>query len=107
MAKSVAEAYALERDGGQSASGPGVDAAIQKAGGDVLQHALPLDQEKLLEHETESSRAKAGDLAVAHACGVNAGNPYQPRCGPVQGPDDVKQRGLSGPSRPHHREQLA
>src|SRR6266851_332391 len=107
MAESVVEAYALERDGGQSASGPGVDAAIQEAGGDVLQHVHPLDEEELLEDEAKSRGAKAGELAVAHTCGINAGDSRQPRCGPVQGPNDVKERGLSGPGRPHHREQLA
>src|SRR5260370_12456852 len=107
MAESVAETNSLERDCGQSASSLGVDAAIQEAGGDVLQHAHPLDEEKLLEDEAKTRGAKAGDLAVSHVCGVNSGDSNQPRRGPVQGSDDVKERGLSGSGRPYHREQLA
>src|SRR5258706_2370275 len=106
MAQSVAETDSLERDRGQSASGPGVDAAIQEAGGDVLQHAHPLDQAELLEDEAKARGAKAGDLSVGHVCRVNAGDPHEPRCGPVQGPDNVEEGGLSGPGRPDHREQL-
>src|SRR5260370_17516461 len=96
MAESVAETNSLERDCGQSASSLGVDAAIQEAGGDVLQHAHPLDEEKLLEDEAKTRGAKAGDLAVSHVSGVNSGDSHHPRRGPLHGPHDAQERGLSG-----------
>src|SRR5260370_16216707 len=104
MAESVAETNSLERDCGQSASSLGVDAAIQEAGGDVLQHAHPLDEEKLLEDEAKARGAKAGDLAVGHVCGVNSRDSHQPPRWPVQGSDAVKEPGPSGPGPPYHRD---
>ena len=74
-------------------------AGVQQPVGDVVQRGLVLGQEELLEHEPDPGRPQRGQVPVAQAGHVQAGDPHRAGGGPVQGAHQVQQRGLARPGR--------
>src|SRR5579871_6622367 len=68
---------------------------VQQPFGDVVQHALVLREEELLEHKADPRRSQRGQLAVVEPGDVDAGYAYGPRRRPVEGAHDREQRRLA------------
>src|SRR5438309_1216254 len=85
---------------------PDIDAPVEETGRDIVEHAHPIEEVELLEDEAETGGAKAGELTIAHAAGVNAVDAHAPRGGPVERARDVQQGGLPGSGRSHDSKQL-
>ena len=61
------------------------DPGVEEPVGHVVEHALVLGQEELLEHEADPGGPQGGQLAVGQAGDVETGDPHVPGAGPVQG----------------------
>src|SRR3989475_1444024 len=106
MHEAMTEADALQGNSGLTPALSAVDAAVEETGGDVVEHAHPIEEEELLEDEAEAGGAEAGELTVAHAAGVDAVDAHAARGGPVERARDVQQRSLPRSRRSHHGEQF-
>ena len=67
---------------------------------------LALHQEELLEHEADPPRAKADSWRSDSPADVLAGDPHRPLRRPVEGADQVQQRGLARAGRADDGDQL-
>ena len=106
MHEAMTKADALQGNSGLAPALSAVDSAVEEAGRDVVEHGHALDEVELLEDEAETGGAKAGELTIVHAAGVDTVDAHAPRAGPVEGARDVQQGGLAGSGRSHHGEQL-
>ena len=96
----VTEPDALQRVDRRAAALGGRDAPVQQAVRHVLHHPVVLEQEELLEHESQAAGPPGGQLPVGQPGGVLAGHLDDPGGGPLQRPGDVQQRGLPRAGRP-------
>ena len=83
------------------------DPGVEEAVGHVVEHALVLGQEELLEHEADPGGPQRGQLPVGEPLDVEAGDADVPGAGPVQGAHQMQQRGFARPRRAHDPHQLA
>ena len=90
---------------GQSVGGPlrGArrgDPGVEQPVGDVVERALVLGEEELLEDEADPGRPQRDELPVATAGDVEAGDADRARGRPVEGAHQVEQRRLARARRP-------
>ncbi len=83
------------------------DPGVEEAVGHVVEHALVLGQEELLEHEADPGGPQGGQLPVREPGDVEAGDPHPTGAGPVQGAHQMQQGGLARPRWAHDAHQLA
>ena len=83
------------------------DPGVEEAVGHVVEHALVLGQEELLEHEADPGGPQRGQLPVGEPLDVEAGDAHVAGGGPVQGAHQVQQGGLARPRRADDAHQLA
>ena len=100
-----AEADPLER---AAAPAPGArpqrHAAVEQAGGHVVERGQPVEQVELLEHEADAPAPQRRQLAVARGAPTScAGDAHRARRRPVERADEVEQRRLARPGRPDDR----
>src|SRR5215470_8705472 len=107
VAEPLAQADPLERADRVAAPLRGGHPAVEQALRDVVDDALVLEQEELLENEPQAAGPAGRQLAVRQSRGVPAGDPDHAGRGAFQGPGDVKQRGLPGAGRADDRDALA
>ena len=102
----------IQADHGQGVEGLGApfdlgDPGVEESVGHVVQHALVLGQEELLEHEADPRGPQGGELPVGQLGDVEAGDPHMARGRPVQTAHQVQKGGLARPRRPDDAHQLA
>ncbi len=83
------------------------DPGVEEAVGHVVERALVLGQEELLEDEADPGGPQRGQLAVGEPGDVEAGDPDAAGAGPVQGAHQVQEGGLARPRRADDAHQLA
>ena len=86
----------VQSDQCQGVEGPGApfglgDAGVEEAVGHVVEGALVLGQEELLEDEADPGGPQRGQLAVGEPLDVEAGDPHMAGAGPVQGAHQMQQ----------------
>src|ERR1700678_3803527 len=70
-------------------------APVQQAAGDVVEHAEAIEQEELLEHETDTPGPQARQPLVGHDRGVFPGDADDPAGGPLKSAHYVQQGALA------------
>jgi hypothetical protein len=90
----------VQSDQSQGVEGPGApfglgDAGVEESVGHVVERALVLGKEELLEDESDPGGPQRGQLAVGKPFDVEAGDPHQPRGGLVQGAHQMQERRLA------------
>ena len=103
---------AVQADHGQGIEGLGPpfglrDPGIEKAVGHVVQDALVLGQEELLEHEADPGGPQGGQFSVRELGDIEAGDPNMARARPVQAAHEVQERGLARARGSDDADQLA
>ena len=83
------------------------DPGVEEAVGHVVERALVLGQEELLEDEADPGRPQRSQLPVGEPLDVEAGDPHPAGAGPVQGAHQLQESGLARPRRPDDAHQLA
>ena len=84
-----------------------LDPGVEHPFGDILERALVLGEEELLEDKADSRRAQRRQLAVGQLGDVEPGNAHDPAAWPVERPDQMQQRRLARARRTDDGEQLA
>ena len=107
VAEPVAEADPLDGGAGQPAPVGHPAAPVEQAVGHVVEHAEPVEQEELLEHEPQPPGPQPRQLLVGHGRGVLPGDAHHAPGGPLQGAHDVQQGALARPRRADDGHQLA
>ena len=82
-------------------------ARVQEPVGDVVEHALVLGEEELLEDETNLCRAQRRQLSVGEFGDIKAGDTHRPSGRAFESAHEVKQRRLARARRPNDGEQFA
>ena len=95
VAPAVAEPDPLDRVRGQFSPPRDPASPVEKAVSDVVEHAEPVEQEELLEHEAQSAGPQPRQLFVGHGGGVLAGHPNDPSGGPFEGAHNLQEGALS------------
>ena len=107
MREPMSETHPFQRLGRAFAPLPDTNSLIDETVGDVVDGRHAVEEEELLEHETDSSGAYAGDLLVAQRRRVVPVDGHDALGGPVEGAHDVEQRGFSAPRGSDHGDQFA
>src|SRR6266540_3824294 len=106
MVEPVAQAHAPQRAGGQPPALARRHAAVEQAGGHVVQRAHRVEQEELLEDQADPARAQRGELPVRERAHVGAADVHGAAARQVERAHDVEQGRLSRPARPDDRQHL-
>ena len=99
----IAEAHTVERFCCALSALARRDAPIQQAVGHVVEGRHSLEQEELLEDETDELRSHRRQLLVRHRRRLDSGQTKHTARRPIEGADDVQQRRLTRAGRPDDR----